>query len=156
MRSKSAGWGEQTSSHQITPEVFDDEKPLWAFPVCAVSNVVIASSSHLTDRSESRSCADDDYVADDGEDCRSIFTTNKGLKSRVGYGERRSLQKPDVASRTQVKVGGYSGNHLETKGHLDAGAVDRSPSGRLLIRCIEERSADDSDSSKCSKVFSLG
>ncbi|KAK1541807.1 hypothetical protein CPAR01_05194 [Colletotrichum paranaense] len=69
---------------------------------------------------------------------------------------KRSLQKPDVASRTQVKVGGYSGDHLETKGYLDAGAVDRSPSGRLLIRCIEERSADDSDSSKCSKVFSLG
>ncbi|KAK1448395.1 hypothetical protein CCUS01_11615 [Colletotrichum cuscutae] len=102
MRSKSAGWGEQTSSRQID---FYDEQRI--------------------------------------EEARRLW-------------RKRSLQKPDVASRTQVKVGGYSGDHLETKGYLDAGAVDRSPSGRLLIRCIEERSADDSDSSKCSKVFSLG
>lgn len=67
---------------------------------------------------------------------------------------KRSLEKPDVASRTQVKVGGYFGDHLETKRYLDAGVVNQSPSGRLVIRCIEERSADDSDSSKGSKAFS--
>ncbi|KXH28669.1 hypothetical protein CSIM01_08290 [Colletotrichum simmondsii] len=207
------------------PEVFEDEKPLRAVPVRAVSNVIIASSSHLTDRSESRSgidrserlrvvmdlglqasmesrsrppvqdqhcsvfkpdiptpfmdltgsfrdgigtlaihwatrttmvllrsCTDDDYVADDGEDCRSNYDEQRTEEAHRLW-RKRSLEEPDVASRTQVKVDGYSGDHLETKRYLDAGAVDQSPSGRLLIRCIEERSADDSDSSKCSKLL---
>ncbi|KAK1710135.1 hypothetical protein BDP67DRAFT_491649 [Colletotrichum lupini] len=132
MRSKSAGWGEQTSSRQV-PEVFDDERPFMAITVRAVSNMIIASSSHLTDRSESRSgidrsekwsfrdgigtsaatrttmvllrsCADDDYVADDGEDCRSIFTTNKELERRIGYGESDLFRSPTLRAEPKSSL----------------------------------------------------
>lgn len=39
-----------------------------------------------------RSCVDDDDVAEDGEGCRSIFATNKGLKKRVSIGESDLLR----------------------------------------------------------------
>ncbi|UQC86832.1 uncharacterized protein CLUP02_12334 [Colletotrichum lupini] len=51
-----------------------------------------------------RSCADDDYVADDGEDCRSIFTTNKELERRIGYGESDLFRSPTLRAEPKSSL----------------------------------------------------
>ncbi|KAK1489979.1 hypothetical protein CABS01_12560 [Colletotrichum abscissum] len=157
MRSKSAGWGEQTSSRQITPEVFDDERPFMAIP----GHSVMASAHQQTIRRHGRRWSFSDPVPMTTMSPMMARIVDRFLRRTKNWKGASVMAKAISSEARRCEPNPGQGWRIlwqssETKGYLDAGAVDRSPSGRLLIRCIEERSADDSDSSKCSKVFSLG